>query len=119
MILHDWPHAKAVAILKNLVPALKVNPAARIVVMDTVLPLPGSMSHVEEALLRVRDLTMIQAFHAKEREMSEFVELFTEAKDEDGCLVLVNAVKPPGSVMSVLEVAYQRFEIMNGTNDHV
>lgn len=110
MILHDWPSADAVTILKNQLSALKVKPSSRLVIMDTVLPRPGSISSVEEALLRVRDLTMIQSFNSKERELGEFEELFAQASDESGCLVLKNIVKPPGSVMSVMEVAYQPYD---------
>ena len=78
--------------------------------MDTVLPPPGSTGIVEEALLRVRDLTMIQAFNSRERELQEFIDLFAQADGGDGCLVLRKMVKPPGSVMSVLEVVYQRYD---------
>lgn len=109
MILHDWPAVDALKILKNHLDALKASPRARLIIMDTVLPLPGTTSTVEEALLRVRDLTMIQAFNSKERELGEFIKLFTQACDQDGCLQLMNIVKPPGSVMSVMEVSYQLF----------
>jgi len=121
MILHDWPHTDALLILKNHLEALKANPNARMVIMDTVLPLPGSISTVEEALLRVRDLTMIQSFNSKERELGEFTELFSQACDQEGSLVLRNIVKPPGSSMSVMEVGYQPYrregkvpEVVNG-----
>lgn len=107
MILHDWPAADALKILKNQLGALKATPGARLLIMDTVLPNPGSISTVEEALLRVRDLTMIQTFNSKEREVGEFEELFSQTHDEDGCLVLKTLAKPPGSLMSVMEVIYQ------------
>ncbi|KAL8740131.1 MAG: hypothetical protein Q9190_007137 [Brigantiaea leucoxantha] len=107
MILHDWPAAEATNILKNLLDALKANPKTRLLIMDTVLPVPGSIGATEEALLRVRDLTMIQAFNSKERELGEFTDLFDKASDGEGKLVLKNTIKPPGSVMSVMEVAYQ------------
>ncbi len=116
MILHDWPAAEATTILKNHLDALKANPSARLLVMDTVLPVPGSIGSTEEALLRVRDLTMIQAFNSKERELGEFEDLFANAADQDGKLVLKGHCKPPGSVMSVLEVAYQPHGFENGTN---
>ena len=109
MILHDWPFADALTILKNHVEALKANSHARLIIMDTVLPRPGSISTVEEALLRVRDLTMIQAFNSNERELGEFENLFSHASDQDGCLKLKKIVKPPGSVMSVMEVVYQPY----------
>ena len=107
MILHDWPAADAVVILKNQLEALKAKPGARLLIMDTVLPLLGSISAVEEAILRVRDLTMIQTFNSKERELGEFEELFRQTRDQDGGLMLKKSIKPPGSVMSVMEVMYQ------------
>lgn len=110
MILHDWPFLDALKILKNHLDALKANSRSRLVIMDTVLPLPGSISVVEEALLRVRDLTMIQTFNSKERELGEFEELFKQACDQEGELVLKKITKPPGSVMSVMEVAYQVYQ---------
>ena len=77
--------------------------------MDTVLPTPGSKDVVEEALLRVRDLTMIQAFNAPERELGESENLFAQAADKEGRLVLKNLVKRPGSMLSVMEVAYEGY----------
>lgn len=109
MILHDWPSAAAIAILQNQLPALRADPNARLMIVDTVLPLPGSASPVDEALLRVHDLTMIQTVNSKERELGEFEELFSKANVSAGCLTLKNAVKPPGSAMSVMEVAYEPY----------
>ena len=119
MILHDWPSTDATTILKNHLEALKARPHARLLIMDTVLPLPGSVSTVEEALLRVRDLTMIQVFNSKERELGEFKELFAQACDQDGCLVLRAMSKPPGSVMSVMEVVYQPYHHEGVASDGV
>ncbi|KAL8795412.1 MAG: hypothetical protein Q9195_002153 [Heterodermia aff. obscurata] len=113
--LHDWPAADATLILQNQLQALKANPGAHLLVMDTVLPTPGSVSAVEEALLRVRDLTMMQSFNSKERERSEFEELFSKVRDEEGGLVLRDVVKPAGSVMSVMDVVYKsKIERGNG-----
>jgi 6-hydroxytryprostatin B O-methyltransferase len=109
MILHDWPITEATTILRNLLPALKSKPDSRLIIMDTVLPDPGSIPASEESLLRVRDLTMIQAFNSKERELSDWKELFarvTEEEDDGGKLVLKSVTKPFGSVMSVMEVVY-------------
>jgi 6-hydroxytryprostatin B O-methyltransferase len=100
MILHDWPFTQAVNILKHLVDALK--PGARLVIMDTVLPLPGSIPATQEAVLRVRDLTMWQAFNSKERELEEWTTLFTAV---DPTLRIHAVVQPPGSSMAIMEVA--------------
>jgi 6-hydroxytryprostatin B O-methyltransferase len=108
MILHDWPASEAITILSNHLGVLKANPSARLLIMDTVLPVSGSVSKNEEALLRVRDLAMVQAFNSKERELGEFEDLFERTRDAEGRLVLKNTFKPTESVMTVMEVAYER-----------
>lgn len=94
------------------------------IIMHTVLRslLPGQAEDQvrgrdrAEALLRVRDLITLQSFNAKERELGEFTALLTQTSDDEGRLVLKSVVKPPGSVLSVLEVAYERFDNQNDTS---
>jgi len=111
MILHDWPDAEAVSILQNLLPALVANPSSRILIMDTVLPVPGDNENpIEEAMLRVRDLTMMEAFNSRERELADWERLLDEAgkTEKQGLgvkLVLVGNKKPFGSMMNILEIA--------------
>ena len=57
MILHDRKDPEAVKILKQLVDAAK--PDSRILIMDMVLPTPGSASITLEAALRQKDLAML------------------------------------------------------------
>ena len=107
MVLHNWPDAEAIKILINLLPALKTNATNRLLIMDTILPDPGTVDAVDESLMRYRDLTMMQVFNTKERELSEFKDLFEKAGDHEGRLILKNVRKSPGSALSVIEVAYQ------------
>lgn len=102
MILHDWPMREATVILKRLLPALRKS--SRIIIMDTVLPRPGSIPSAEERLLRARDMTMLQAFNSLERDLNDWKELL---KGVDERLSLVNLVKPVGSVMSAMEVSLE------------
>ncbi|KAH8585876.1 putative sterigmatocystin 8-O-methyltransferase precursor, partial [Bisporella sp. PMI_857] len=75
MILHDWPYQEAVSILQNLMPALSAKPGSRLIIMDTVLPVPGDNEDVNvEAMLRVRDLTMLETFNSRERELGDWIE---------------------------------------------
>lgn len=110
MILHDWADEESIQILRNLLPALVANPASRLLIMDTVLPVPEENEDpTHEAMLRVRDLTMMQAFNSHERELADWERLLDEAgkTDEETLgvrLVLMGVKKPFGSVMSVLEV---------------
>lgn len=99
MIIHDWPAAEAILILKHLIQSMK--PKGRIIIMDTVLPAPGSVPKTQEAVLRVRDLTMLQAHNSNERELGDWIQLLIAT---DPALSLKSTVQPFGSVMSVMEV---------------
>lgn len=97
MVLHDWPHDDCVKILTPLVSAMGAE--SRIVVMDMVLPRPGSTLLEHEAVLRQKDLVMKQNFNAKERELEEWRALVGEVG------LAIAAVKTPrGSQHSVLEL---------------
>lgn len=98
MILHDWPDETAITILTHLRDALK-KPGARIVVMDTILPQPGTVSLLQERQLRVRDLTMMQVFNAKEREYETWKELIEKVG-----LRIIKVQQPEGSNMGLLEI---------------
>jgi 2-polyprenyl-6-methoxyphenol hydroxylase-like FAD-dependent oxidoreductase len=98
MIIHDWPDETAITILTHLRDALK-KPRARIVVMDTILPQPGTVSLLQERQLRVRDLTMMQVFNAKEREYDTWKTLVEKVG-----LRIINVQQPEGSNMGLLEL---------------
>ena len=101
MILHDWPDSEAAKILKSIVAAMDQT-KSRLLIMDTVLPTPGSVPVSIERIVRVRDLTMLQAFNSKERDLDDWKNLLAIT---DSRLQLVRVVQPFGSAMSVLEVA--------------
>lgn len=102
MILHDWPFEDSVRILTRLVEALK--PGARILIMDSVLPDPGSVPSSRERLLRVRDLTMLQVFNSQERHMQDWRDIFIRV---DPRLSVKKVVQPAGSVLSIIELALE------------
>ncbi len=72
-ILHNWSADKAVAILKNTVPAMV--PGSHIVIMDVLLPEPGSVPSVAERELRMYDIGMMQRFNGQERDLREWTEV--------------------------------------------
>lgn len=102
MILHDWAEKEAVQILSNLVPALADG--SKILIMDTVLPDPGTIPATKERMLRVRDLTMRQVFNSQERTMSDWEELVDLT---DSRLKITGTNQPNGSNMSLLTVELQ------------
>lgn len=100
MILHDWPDTEATAIIKNLVAAM--DPAvSRLLIMDTVLPKPGSVPVSVERIARARDMTMLQCFNSKERHLEDWSALL-EATGTGA--ELVSVTQPFGSAMSVMEI---------------
>lgn len=108
-ILHDWPEQEAVKILKNVLPALRASGRdARLLIQDIVLSDPGKISTTHEGMLRVSDLTLMQAFNSKERELTDFAELLDPAHSYDDRLVLKAVHTPAGSLTSVLEVAWEQ-----------
>ena len=70
MVLHDWKDPEAAKILKQLVDATK--PDSRILIIDMVLPTPGSASITLEAALRQKDLAMLDTLNAKKREVDDW-----------------------------------------------
>jgi 6-hydroxytryprostatin B O-methyltransferase len=100
MILHDWAFEDSVKILRNLILALKSG--SKILIMDTVLPNPGSIPASKERLLRVRDLTMMQVFNSLERGIEDWKQIFAEA---DPGLVVESVSHPPGSNLSLIELS--------------
>ncbi|KAJ8106918.1 hypothetical protein OPT61_g9221 [Boeremia exigua] len=99
-VLHDWPDVQAANIVRSLADAMKGRPGSRLLIMDTMLPEPGSVPVSVERLVRVRDMTMLQSFNSKERDLRDWKALLADA---DAGLRLVNVVQPFGSAMSVLE----------------
>lgn len=100
-VLHDWTDAQAAKIVRNLADAMRCRPSSKLLIMDTMLPKPGSVPVSVERLVRVRDMTMLQSFNSKERDLNDWKALLADA---DIGLKLVNVVQPFGSAMSVLEV---------------
>lgn len=55
-ILHDHPDPNSAKILQNIVPVMQ--PGARLIVMDGILPEPNAMPRSEERLIRIMDMEM-------------------------------------------------------------
>ena len=108
-ILHDWPDTDAVKIVKGIVDAMA--PSSRLLIMDMVLPKPGSESLTHEAALRQKDLMMIGTFNAKEREIEEWNAVLENA---DARLRIRSIKRPAGSELSVIEASLEHGQCMQG-----
>lgn len=63
-IFHNWPDKYCVKILRELIPVLE--PGAKIVINDSVMPDPGTLPWDQEAKLRSSDLNMLELQNAGE-----------------------------------------------------
>ncbi|KAF1826400.1 S-adenosyl-L-methionine-dependent methyltransferase [Dissoconium aciculare CBS 342.82] len=102
-ILHNWSDKHCVRILRALTPALK--PGARIVINEDVRSSFGSAvpSRWREEKMRSADLTMLQLFNGKERDLQEWQDLLEMA---DPRFHFRNVSKPAGSALSVMEAVW-------------
>ncbi len=92
MILHDWPDADAVRILRSVRAAM--SPGARVLVVDAIIP-PGDAPHPGKYV----DILMLMLYGGRERTEAEFAALFAAA---DLRLVEVISRHTPSSLL-VLE----------------
>ena len=97
-ILHDWPFDESVRILKNIVPSMIPN-KTKIVVCDCVVPEPGEVGYMEERAFRWLDMQMMTVLNSAERTIADWQALF----DAVG-LRIVKRSKPPGSMLSLIEL---------------
>lgn len=103
-VLHDHSDSNATLILRNLVACMEGKPKARIVVIDGVMPAPGTVPYSIEKPARDMDMVMMQNFNAKERQMDDWQALFAKADER---LKLVGFNHPPGSGAAIMELALE------------
>ncbi|KAF5637636.1 bikaverin cluster-O-methyltransferase [Fusarium tjaetaba] len=98
-IFHNWDFENSVKILKNTVESM--GQKSHVLIMDFVVPEPGTVSSVNERVLRSRDVGMMQLFNSLERDLEGWKAIL-EAVDSR---LKINAVNTPyGSFMSVIDV---------------
>jgi 6-hydroxytryprostatin B O-methyltransferase len=108
-ILHDWADESAIRILKGIVPALQKR-GSRILIMDQVVPPPGTLQRSSEREARTVDLVVMSHFNGKQRDLEEWHKIL-EAADER--LKIANVVQPMGSHFSIIEVILIEPEVIS------
>jgi len=76
-VFHNLHDEKAVEVLKAAIPALKQG--AKVLVNDEILPEPGQTRWRNERATRGLDAIMLAGFSGREREASDWEELFKQA----------------------------------------
>ncbi|TGZ78439.1 S-adenosyl-L-methionine-dependent methyltransferase [Ascodesmis nigricans] len=108
-ILHDWANTDAIAIIRNIVPALEQNPDAAYLINDNVLPDLGEWEPFEERSARQFDLVMMSYFNAKERSRAMWERLLREADER---LEIVGVTREGGmAAMALIEVRLRKEEV--------
>ncbi|KAF2475992.1 S-adenosyl-L-methionine-dependent methyltransferase [Lindgomyces ingoldianus] len=100
-VLHDWSDKYCVKILSSLLPQLKANPAARIALLEVVLPEPGTVPTFVERGARSADIQMLGYANARERDRGHWDRL---VKETDEGLVVWDVYEPVGCAFGVVEV---------------
>ncbi|KAL9093920.1 MAG: hypothetical protein Q9165_003843 [Trypethelium subeluteriae] len=98
LILHEWPDEDAVRVLRNLVP--KMTAKSRMLINDSVVPLPGTVPLLQEKYIRDADMMMMSMFNSLERTLEDWESLFTEV---DPNLRIINITKPEAGTLSMIE----------------
>ncbi|KAL7625852.1 hypothetical protein AAE478_005075 [Parahypoxylon ruwenzoriense] len=104
-ILHHHSDEDAVRILRSQLVSVKKRPGVRIVVMDNIAIHSGTLSTLEERKTRTLDIAMMALFNSVERDLEDWKELFKMA---DSKLKFVNAIKPLGSALTVMELCVEQ-----------
>ncbi|KAI5849925.1 O-methyltransferase-domain-containing protein [Tricharina praecox] len=100
-IMHDWSDTYCAKILKNIIPSMKKG--ARIVIVDYVLPDPGSAPKTPaDGENRCGDLFMMSLLGGKERGAADWHKLVKLADDR---LKILNINLPDNQVYGVIEIA--------------
>ncbi len=101
-IFHNWDLENSVKILKNTVESM--GQASHVLIMDSVVPAPGTVPSVRERSFRALDVGMMQLFNSLERDLEAW-QAILEAADPR---LRIKGVKTPyGSSMSVIDVVLE------------
>ncbi|KAF2193341.1 S-adenosyl-L-methionine-dependent methyltransferase [Zopfia rhizophila CBS 207.26] len=96
-IFHSWSDKYCIAILRALIPALKVE--SRVLIMEHIVPGPGILSPFQERPIRHFDMAMKESFNAKERSESDWKNLLGDA---DKRFSVVEVRRPAGSQLGIV-----------------
>lgn len=100
MVMHIVSDALAANILRQTVAAM--SPSSKIVIMDEILPAPGTVPNVIERGMRAQDCGMMLFSNARERDISQWKELFAAV---DPRLEITTVIHPEGSAQGIIEVS--------------
>ncbi|KAL4784876.1 hypothetical protein BJX76DRAFT_367276 [Aspergillus varians] len=86
---------------------LRTQPSSRLILTALVLPLPGVLDQGTEAMVRLRDISLLQLSKERQPSKAEIINLVTGIRDSAGGLALSREIHTPSSAAIGLEVRYQ------------
>lgn len=101
-VLHDWPDSESIAIIRNLVAAMKQG--NRIIIMDMLMTGVGEGPRFVNKMMTSLDLQMMAALNAKERTKNDWQDLIKKADER---LVIKAFKQPPGAAANMIEVVFE------------
>lgn len=103
MILHNWPDEDVARIIQPLLPGVRAG--ARLLIMEMVVPRPGTVPETMEWWMRSLDMEMMLEFNSKVRSKEDWETLFEGISTG---LVMKSATTPQGSGLTVMEFAFKQ-----------
>ncbi|KAL2867504.1 uncharacterized protein BJX67DRAFT_371862 [Aspergillus lucknowensis] len=86
---------------------LRTQASSRLILTALVLPRSGAVDKETEAMVRLRDMCLLQLSNERQPGRLEIVELLTGIRDAAGGLVLTREFQAPSSAVIAFEVRYQ------------
>jgi 6-hydroxytryprostatin B O-methyltransferase len=99
--ISNWSDADCERIIRNMTPAMR--PKSRLLVMDALLPEPGTIPPFLEKLQRANDISLFSMFSCQERSLEEMRKLVELC---DSRLKFELVYQPPASASSLISWVY-------------
>ncbi|KAH9865611.1 hypothetical protein J1614_009196 [Plenodomus biglobosus] len=106
MILHDWSDPDCEKVFSHLAAAMEKKPGSRSLIVDSILPRPGTLPTVVERPMRAADLQMGLVFNGKERHYEEWESLLRRGHP---LLAIKRVVQEDQGPMAIIEVSLKLF----------
>ena len=107
----DPPHSAQARIISELsahIYALR-HSGARLILVPQLLPEPGTVDPDVEAMVCVRDLSLLELANEQTMEMPALMDTLNGMRDNMGQLVVVNKFRSRNNAVVALEIRYQPY----------
>ncbi|KAI1378721.1 O-methyltransferase-domain-containing protein [Hypoxylon crocopeplum] len=103
MVLHNWPDKDVGGIIRHLLPSVRAG--ARLLIMEMMLPPPGTVPENMEWWMRSLDMEMMVEFNSRVRSKEDWEKLFEGISPG---LVMKSANTPYGSGLTIMEFGFKK-----------